>query len=337
MDSRRQGLTASRTMTAMSAEPPPSDPSAGDPDDSRPGVRLRVRHPEVVLRQEFVAEGLDDAAIHAATSHLHRVRRGAYAFAAPRDALERHRLNAIAVALRWKGEIAVSHVSAAVLHGLALSDVDLDAIHVTYARDCLRRGQRHGVRSHDGPPLGGDVTTVAGVPTTNVERTLIDCATSLPLEQALVMTDQALHAGWADADSVASRAAQCRGRTGAETARQVVRYMDARSESPGETRTRLVLVRAGVQVEPQSVIRDHDGVFVARVDFEVAGARVAVEFDGRGKYMMSGDVEHRHWNEKRRNDALLNLGYQIVRVTWRDLAHPARIVHWVQEAVARST
>ena len=41
---------------------------------------------------------------------------------------------------------------------------------------------------------------------------------------------------------------------------------------------------AGVTLVPQVVIRDHDGEFVARVDFVVEGTSVVVEFDGKVKY-----------------------------------------------------
>lgn len=282
------------------------------------------------------AEGFNDSAIRAATSHLYRIRRGAYGRHHPKDAAERHRLNVIAVILRWKGEMVASHVSAAILHGCTTTDVDLRTVHVTYADGCLRRGGRHEVRSHDGPAVDGDLVEVVGIPVTNHVRTLVDCARILPLEQSLVLADHALHVGWVDADALRARVSEWAGMNGIEGARQMVHHMDGRSESPGETRTRLILSRAGIRVEPQVVINEDDGSFVARVDLKVADAAVVVEFDGRKKYSTTADIERAHWQEKQRADRLRNLGYEVVRVTWRDLANPRRIERWVKLAIGRS-
>lgn len=232
--------------------------------------------------------------------------------------------------------MAASHVSAAVLHGLALYHVDLKTVHVTYAPSCLRRGGRHGVRSHDGPWLDHDVTMVDHVPVTTVGRTVIDCSRSLPLEPALVIADYAFHQRLVEASELRDRAAAWSGMNGIDGARAVIQLMDARTESVGETRTRLILVRAGIQVEPQFVIRSQDGSFVARVDFRVKSARVVVEFDGRNKYPMNGDVESAHWREKLRNDKIPAAGYQLVHVYWSDLENPETVVAKVRAAIDRA-
>lgn len=66
---------------------------------------------------------------------------------------------------------------------------------------------------------------------------------------------------------------------------------DARSESPGESRTRLLLgsLRLGTAV-PQVEIRDAEGYLVGRVDFLYEQQRTIVEFDGLVKY---GDADGR--------------------------------------------
>lgn len=74
-------------------------------------------------------------------------------------------------------------------------------------------------------------------------------------------------------------------------------------------------------VEPQVEIRDERGNFVARVDFLFRAQRTVVEFDGLVKY---GGANGRQAlvDEKRREDALRSLGYQVVRLIWRDLHNP---------------
>ena len=87
----------------------------------------------------------------------------------------------------------------------------------------------------------------------------------------------------------------------------------------------MVLDGLGVEAEQQVVIRDHDGRFVARVDFLLPALRVVVEFDGAVKYE-GADGRNALIREKRREDALRALGYRVVRLTWSDLRRPERVL-----------
>jgi hypothetical protein len=60
-----------------------------------------------------------------------------------------------------------------------------------------------------------------------------------------------------------------------------------------------------------------------------------VEFDGPLKY---GGAAGRQAlvDEKRREDALRSLGYQMVRLTWRDLHDPALVDRLVKLAFSRA-
>ncbi|MBK8468782.1 MAG: hypothetical protein IPL45_03020 [Actinomycetales bacterium] len=59
---------------------------------------------------------------------------------------------------------------------------------------------------------------------------------------------------------------------------------------------------------------------------------VIVEFDGRVKYVNAAVL----WDEKRREDALRALGYEVVRVTWADLEHPERVASLIRAARCRA-
>ena len=101
--------------------------------------------------------------------------------------------------------------------------------------------------------------------------------------------------------------------------------VDPRSESVGESRLRVGLTLLGVQVEPQVVIRDERDRFVARVDFLVKGTNIVIEFDGLVKYR-GDDGAEALIAEKRREDELRRLGYQVVRVLWSDLDRLGELV-----------
>lgn len=88
--------------------------------------------------------------------------------------------------------------------------------------------------------------------------------------------------------------------------------------------------------ELQVEIDGLDG-FDARVDFLWEACRVIGEFDGKIKYgrllrpgETPGDAVFR---EKRREDALRELGYIVVRWIWDDLLHPARLVARITRAL----
>ena len=67
----------------------------------------------------------------------------------------------------------------------------------------------------------------------------------------------------------------------------------------------------------------HAGVVGARVDLLV-GDRVVVEFDGLVKYE-GAEGRAALAAEKRREDWLRSLGYEVVRLTWADLDRPRRV------------
>ena len=89
------------------------------------------------------------------------------------------------------------------------------------------------------------------------------------------------------------------------------------------------------EVEPQVVIRDRRGRFVGRVDFLFRAQRTIVEFDGLVKYA-GADGRQALIDEKRREDGLRSLGYQVVRLTWRDLHDPALVRRLIREAFSRT-
>lgn len=98
----------------------------------------------------------------------------------------------------------------------------------------------------------------------------------------------------------------------------------------------MIVVEGGIEVIPQAVIRNAAGEFVARGDLLVRGSRVLIEFDGKVKYLLNGDVEQAHWKEKLRHDAINDAGFIVVRLTWRELERPAAVVAKVRAAMARA-
>jgi hypothetical protein len=87
--------------------------------------------------------------------------------------------------------------------------------------------------------------------------------------------------------------------------------MDGGAESPQETRTRLVLIGAGLpRPQTQIVVRDDFGDAFARVDMGWQQCKVGVEYDG----VQHWDPESRAYDIDR-HARLLVQGWRIVRVS----------------------
>jgi very-short-patch-repair endonuclease len=225
---------------------------------------------------------------------------------------------------------AASHHAALALRGLPLWRADLHRIDVlsrVAGVVCSGGLVVHPARDHE-IALVDDTRAVA------LPIALAQVAARGPFASAVVAADAALNEGRC---TVADLAAAVSSAVNSQSARRLARFLgnvEPLSESVGETRTRLALVAEGLPVRSQVPIHDDDGALIGRGDLLV-GDRVVVEFDGAGKYAddPSGASLFR---EKRREDRLRELGYVVVRVTWADLANPARLLARVYAALAHA-
>lgn len=96
-----------------------------------------------------------------------------------------------------------------------------------------------------------------GLRTTSIERTLADLAWRLPLVDAVIVTDMALHIGLTDLPSLQSWANARRGVKGVRFFRCVIELADARAESPMESQLRVLLVKGGLP-RPESQVKLFD-------------------------------------------------------------------------------
>lgn len=283
--------------------------------------------PRLVLRRQLLASGWTDHELrrYQRTGELVRVGPGAYLEApgaSPRFEV-RHALLAAVGDERHAADGVLSHVSAAVLHGLSTWGLGLDRIHRTRDR---RTGGRvgEGVHLHAAPLAPDDVSAVDGVLVTTVARTVIDIARTAGFDAAVAVADSALHRHLVTLDALRRAVRRCAGWPGAPRARRVVAVATAGSASVGETRSRLAMIRAGVPV-PQlqwrvpGVARDFE------VDFGWPQLCTVGEFDGMAKYgrlLLPGqDPADVVVAEKLREDEIRDTGLRVVRWIWAELDH----------------
>lgn len=300
------------------------------------------RPPVPLIRRTLLDSGYSDGEIR----RLRRrgtwasVRRGSYLDAetiAPLDGRQRHELLVRAVVAGLKTPAVVSHCSAAVLHGISLWSTHLGIVHLT------RTPPAHSGRSaqlliHVARFHPDDVTIRDGLAVTTVARTITDVARALPFEQAVVAADAALFLGLTTRELLEASAARAMGLPGSRSMARVIRFADGRSESVGESRSRVMMHRAGLpSPDLQLEVRDSAGATIGRTDFAWRAGRLLGEFDGRVKYgrllrpgQDAGDVVFR---EKQREDALRDTGARVIRWVWGDLDHPARTAGRIQQAL----
>jgi len=215
-----------------------------------------------------------------------------------------------------------SHTSAARLWELHLLR-DSALIHVSCdSKPCARR-LGPGVRAHFIPVPGDQQTILNGVRVTTLERTVIDCARIMPVEDSLVLADQALARG-ADRAHMARILAALSGHRGVINSRLVVAFADPRSESVAETRARLLFHLENIPAPvPQWKVMTPLGQ--RYLDFAWPEEMVAAEFDGMVKYFGDKPTDRALYEERLRERHLMELGWRFVRLTWSDLDRPGEV------------
>ncbi len=298
------------------------------------------------LRSEALAVGLDDASLRRGlrSGLLVRVRHGAYTFAdlwAAADAAERHLTLVRTVARISEGRVAVSHHSAALLHGMSVWDVPLAQAHLTRLDGNPGR-LRDDTVHHEGLCTVADLVTRAGLTAVRPARAAAESALLLDIEHGLSVVDSGLSAGLFTEAELTAQTDRMKSWPDAKHLQIVSRLADHRKESVGESRSHFMMWRAGLPA-PQLQYEIHDaGKLVGVTDFAWPEHGLLGEFDGKvkyGKYLREGeDPGDAVFREKQREDALRRItGWSFVRITWSMLYDPVgtvRLIRSMMRAVA---
>lgn len=287
----------------------------------------------VVTRSEAIAFGMSPATIsrRVREGRLVAVGRGTYVL----PGVLRDELTALAAATAALAAV-VSHESAGRLH--RIDGLDLTRVTVTVP---VRRSNRfHGVIVHQSTDLTSeDVVEVDGLPTTDVERTIVDLAAVIGEKLLGRVVDQV---GRRKLTTFARLSARLegtarRGKPGVTRLRGVLApRLGSIHVSESELETRLIELLDGAGLRPPRIqyrptwLKSMNG----RVDLAYPDARVIVEGDGR---QWHGDAES--FQADRRRDNLAQLaGWIILRFTWDDITkRPTSVVSTVRGALSGRT
>jgi hypothetical protein len=229
--------------------------------------------------------------------------------------------------VRERGGVLAGY-SAAELHGAHCAPLDAPA-EVIVDWDLSARA---GLRVHRDALRRDEVVTVAGCQVTSPLRTAYDLARWSELVEGVVAMDALAGRFGFPPDSIT--ALRRRGARNGRRLDEVIALADRESESPLETRSRLLLVLAGLPPPvSQHPVPDANGHVVGWLDLAYPAARLGIECDGEQHLERA-----RRAADRRRDARMARLGWQVLRFGTADvLADPERTVALVRDVLGLRT
>lgn len=155
-------------------------------------------------------------------------------------------------------------------------------------------------------------------------RTVVDCARTMPLPEALAVADSALRRGLLTEDELAARAAATRG-PGSSAVRLVARSASADAANPFESALRGLALQAGVRgLRPQVVLEVRSGK--VRPDLVDRRLRLVAEADSFAWHGQRSALA----SDCRRYDELVADRWTVLRFAWEQVMFDQE---WVREVL----
>lgn len=161
-------------------------------------------------------------------------------------------------------------------------------------------------------------------------RTFVDLAVNLELVDLVIFGDTLVHKNQVTVEQLRAAAAVATGR-GARRARMAAELVRAGSESVRETRTRLLIVLAGLPEPVRQVrIRDETGAIRTRPDLAYPEWKIAIYYDGDTHF----DSTQQRQKDNVQREWLIRNGWQCVTIYARDLFNdPTGVLARIEAAV----
>jgi hypothetical protein len=179
---------------------------------------------------------------------------------------------------RLPSRAAFSGRTAAWLHGLDFAPCDPVEVTIPKGGGSSRFT---GVSVRQALLPAGDLDLRRGLPTTSALRMVFDLGSRPPLVEAVVAVDMALHAGLVDLADLREWAVEHARSRGIRQFRSVVELAEPATESPIESRLRMLLILGRLpRPEVQVSLLDDNGRFLGRADLLYPTHRLILEYDG---------------------------------------------------------
>jgi hypothetical protein len=283
---------------------------------------MRYALPASLAQQPFTVEQALVAGLsrdQLAHPRFRRVFRAVYVGAAVPDSREL-RLAAARLVVPARGVLV--GLTAAWVHGVDVrSEADLD-VHVGFPAGGRIRSQP-GLRVSQESLDTTDVEDAAGVRVTTPCRTAFDCLRLLADPEGIVVADALLRRGCLSPRELSAYFAGKHGTRGLRRGARLLADVEPNTDSPMETRTRVLLVRGGAgRPEAPVYVMNAGGDFLGRLDMGYPLLKLGIEYDG-----------FVHWKQakadERRRAAMRAAGWEII------VLHAEDIYAWPEQTVAR--
>ena len=278
----------------------------------------------MITRGQLVAGGrgadaVDDAA---ARAELTRLCRGVYLVGGAPYSL-RARL--------WAAVLATDGVlfrrTAGRLWGVYDDDDPRIQVHVPHAR---RISIPARVRLHR-CAAWGSMQQRSGLPVFDRSATVLELLGSLPGSDASRLADRALQKGWVTRNDLELRLAAQPKRPGNAQLRRLLSQLSDGAAARSERELHRLLRAAGITGWRPNHEVWSGGTLIAVLDVALPARRIAIEVDGMAYHV---DVD-RFRRDRRRQNALVGLGWIVLRFTWADLTErPGYVIATLQRVAA---
>lgn len=242
---------------------------------------------------------------------------------------------------RLRSGQAIGGVAAAALWGLPLPSWCDEALVTVVVPRGAHRPRTAGIESVSLVEERFVVQRIDELPVTSPVLTLCLLARTLDVDALIVVADALLAPRdryprlrfprpAATPERLAAACRTWRGAPGAERLRAALEEARPGVDSPMETPTRCMLVRAGLpepEINGEIVV---DGILIAQPDLLYREAKVAIEYDGEQHFADARQRAH----DIERDEVLRALGWTVIRVTSAMLAQPWLVVARVRAALA---
>lgn len=180
--------------------------------------------------------------------------------------------------------------SAAIAHGLQVSEPDPSVVHILDTKGGNGHGGKHVVRHPARPEHGENCEVVADVRVVPLDRAIADCLRMLPMPTGLAVADSALRDYGLSREDLARFVHACPHARGSRRALQTIRLADGRSENGGESVVRGIIIELGFCVPELQVLVDDPACpgREYRIDYvwdTGTGRPIFGELDGAAKYV----------------------------------------------------
>jgi hypothetical protein len=175
-----------------------------------------------------------------------------------------------------------------------------------------------------------EITAVGGIPVTTPERTWLDMAETLSVDEVVALGDSCVRVPRADLEGRDSPHCDVsdlqrmiyrhKGKPGIRKAKEAIELIRVGSDSPQETMLRLAIVRAGLpEPELNKLIITHDGVRHHEPDLSYRRYKIGIEYEG----------DHHGDNEQivrdiARSERYAALGWTEVRISKQHMHNDAK-------------